>query len=92
MASLLSNLVNDLSEGIHKTNCKHEHDELDMKLVEIDTKITSANIYMKRFVNTYQFSNHDINKFVLFLQKGVYPYEYMDNWEKFNETSLPEKG
>ena len=26
------------------------------------------------------------------LQKGVYPYEYMDNWEKFNETSLSEKG
>ena len=25
------------------------------------------------------------------LQKGVYPYEYMDNWEKFNETSLSEK-
>ena len=26
------------------------------------------------------------------MQKGVYPYEYMDDWEKFNETSLPEKG
>ena len=25
------------------------------------------------------------------LWKGVYPYEYMDDWEKFNETSLPEK-
>ena len=25
------------------------------------------------------------------LQKGVYPYEYMDDREKFNETSLPEK-
>ena len=25
------------------------------------------------------------------MQKGVYPYEYKDNWEKFNETSLPEK-
>ena len=23
--------------------------------------------------------------------KGVYPYEYMDDWEKFNETSLAEK-
>ena len=23
--------------------------------------------------------------------KGVYPYEYMDDWEKFNETSLPKK-
>ena len=25
------------------------------------------------------------------LGKGVYPYEYMDSWEKFNETSLPSK-
>ena len=25
------------------------------------------------------------------LPKGVYPYEYMDDWEKFNATSLPEK-
>ena len=22
---------------------------------------------------------------------GIYPYNYMDGWEKFNETSLPEK-
>ena len=28
---------------------------------------------------------------MLLPQKGVYPYEYMDNWEKFNETSLPQK-
>ena len=26
------------------------------------------------------------------LRKGVYPYEYMDSWERFNETSLPNKG
>ena len=25
------------------------------------------------------------------LRKGVYSYEYMHDWEKFNETSLPEK-
>ena len=24
------------------------------------------------------------------MQKGVYPYECVHNWEKFNETSLPE--
>ena len=25
------------------------------------------------------------------LRKGVYPYGYVDNWEKFDETSLPNK-
>ena len=25
------------------------------------------------------------------LRKGVYPYEYMDSWNRFNETSLPNK-
>ena len=27
----------------------------------------------------------------MLLRKGVYPYEYMDSWEKFNETALPPK-
>ena len=36
-----------------------------------------------------QFSNN-INKFMLLLWKSVYPYEYMDDWEKFTET-LSEK-
>ena len=38
-----------------------------------------------------QFCNGDINKFVLLLRKGVYPYEYMDSWERFNGESLPDK-
>ena len=32
-----------------------------------------------------------INLFFFLLRKGVYLYEYMDNWERFNETSLPNK-
>ena len=27
----------------------------------------------------------------LLLRKGVYPYEYMDSWKRFDETSLPDK-
>ena len=46
---------------------------------------------IKKFKNTYSFSNNNLNKFILLLRKGVYPYEYMDNWERFNETSLPSK-
>ena len=40
------------------------------------------------FIN---FAIKDLNKFALLLRKGVYPYEDMDSWEKFNETSLPDK-
>ena len=46
---------------------------------------------IKKFKNTCSFGNNDLNKFILLLRKGVYPYEYMDTWEKFNETSLPSK-
>ena len=45
----------------------------------------------KRFKNTLKFSNNNNNKFILLLKKGVYPYEYMHEWEKFNERTLPEK-
>ena len=45
----------------------------------------------KRFPNTYKFFNHDINKLILLLIKGIYPYEYIDDWKKLIETSLPEK-
>ena len=45
----------------------------------------------KRFSNIYEFCNEDINKFILLLRKGVYPYEYMDSWERFDEASLPDK-
>ena len=27
----------------------------------------------------------------MLLRKGVYPYEYMDGWDKFNEISIPSK-
>ena len=46
---------------------------------------------IKKFKNTYSFCNNDLNKFVLLLRKGVYPYEYADTWESFSEISLPSK-
>ena len=46
---------------------------------------------MERFANTYKFCNNDINEFIMLLRKGVYPYEYMDRWDKFNEKIIPSK-
>ena len=43
-----------------------------------------------RFKNIYDFCNKDINKFMLLL-KGIYPYEYIDDWSRFDEKELPDK-
>ena len=49
------------------------------------------NELIKRFANIHEFCNEDINKFILLLRKGVYRYEYMDSWERFDETAFPDK-
>ena len=46
---------------------------------------------IRKFASTYQFCNGDLNKFILLLRKDVYPYEDIDNWRKFDETTLPPK-
>ena len=47
---------------------------------------------INKFFNTYQLCNKDLNRFTLLLRIDLlYPYEYMDSWEKFDETSLPSK-
>ena len=46
------------------------------------------NELIRRFANTYKFCDNDLDKFIMLLRKGVYPYEYIDEWEKFNEESI----
>ena len=98
----LSNLVDNFTEGIHKIKCEDSDcfliyvlrrilEDINIYLVIkiIQTKLMK---YWKRdFKNTFTFSNNNINTFILSLWKGVYPYENIDNWEKFNETTIPEK-
>ena len=54
-------------------------------------QLKPINGLIKKFPNTYTFCNNDINKFILLLREWVYPYEYMDSWERFDEISLPDK-
>ena len=44
---------------------------------------------IREFPSIYEFFNGDLNNFFLLLRKGVYHYEDMHGWEKFDETTIP---
>ena len=104
MSSSLSKLIDNLSEGIRNNKCldcgscfdyvritKNEKLILECYNCKQHFKKKFNKNLIKQFKNTYSFCNNNLNKFVLLLRKGVYPYEYMDIWERLNETSLPSK-
>ena len=99
MSTSLSNLVSNLSEGLHNDRSIDCNDYMTTKDEQLIFRcLRCKKNYEKnfnkeliqRFANTYEFCNGDLNKFILSLRKGVYPYEYMDNWQRFDET-LPDK-
>ena len=102
MASSLSKLVDNLSEGIHNNKCsgcgsnldyiKIKNEKLILEFIIANNAIKKINKELiKRFASTNSFCNNDLDKFILLLRKGVYLYKYMDNWKRFNETSFPSK-
>ena len=90
MATSLSNPVDNLTEGIRKIKCKGcdyflEYESVKENLIKYKCLSCDKDYSNKideelknRFKNTL-------------LRKGVYPYEYMDEWEKFNEATFVEK-
>ena len=103
MASSLDKLASNLcgTSGIQCDKCKG-----NMELINISddyiaslgcercrtkkTKDLDEEVLKKNFNHTSRFLGCD-EKFRLMIRKGVYPYEYMDGWEKVEETSLPSK-
>ena len=102
MQSKLSDLANNLSEINNKdckkcmerkkirSECEFiglKDNRLNYKCKECnETSAQSVSDLIEKFSRIYKFCNGNLNKFVLLLRKGVYPYEYRDSWEKFNET------
>ena len=103
MSSSLCKLVDNLSEGIHNNKCADCKSNLDYIKTKNEKLILECynckqryrkkfnKELIKTFASAYEFCNKDLNKFVSLLRKGVYLYEYADNWERFSEISLPSK-
>ena len=101
MATSLSKLVDNLTENIHNDKCvkcksnlcfvNAMNETLTFECVDCGKEcIKDINNKLKeRFSNVYEFCDYDMNKFITLLRKGVYPYEYMDEWNKFDEKELP---
>ena len=103
MSTSPSSLVDNLSKRVHSdryTDCKSccDYESVtDDQLIFMCSKCNKNHNegfnkdLINRFVRIYKFCYGDINKFILLLRKGVYPYEYMDSWERFDEILLPNK-
>ena len=103
MATSLSKLVENLTDNIHNDNCikcksnlcfvRAMNETLLFKCIDCEKEYEKEinKELVERFANTYKFCNTDINKFIMLLRKGVYPYEYMDGWNKYNEKLIPRK-
>ena len=107
MSTSLLNLVNNLSGVYDKEckrymerkkiklNCEliwFKNGRLNYKCKEWKASYTKlANESIRNFPTFYKFRNDGLNKFFLLLRKGIYLYEYIDSWERFDENTIPPK-
>ena len=107
MRGLLDSHVNNLSEIDKETciKCQERNNTIQkcefVKLKENrlmyrwtncnDLSFKPVEPLIQKFSNTYRLCDKDNNKFILLLRKSVYPYEYIDNETKFEQTVLPSK-
>ena len=103
MAISLSKLVDNLTDNIHNDKCikcksnlcfvRAINEKLIFKCIDCEKEYEKEfnKELIERFANTYKFFDNDLDKFIMLLRKGVYPYEYMDGWDKCNEKIIPSK-
>ena len=103
MATSLSKLVDNLTDNIHNDKCikcksnlcfvRAMNEKLILRCIDCEKEYEKEfnKELVERFPNTYKFCDNDLNKFIMLLRKGVYPYEYIDGWDKFNEKIIPSK-
>ena len=98
MTSSFDTAVNNLSE-LFVCKCKYPNNEtIDLRKENeyVYSKCSKCNNESKqllksikqnfKYTNILSYNNHA--KLLLLLRKGIYPYEYRNSFDKFNETQL----
>ena len=95
----LDTYLNNLST-LFECDCKNKSNQ-QIKFSHNDTNIISKcksclkrtnhdiQLLKRKFNCIYKLANNSIDNFKLLLRKSVYPYEYMDSFDKFKEIQLP---
>ena len=82
--------------GYIDKNGQEKPKEIDLRYIDsikfmsssLDSLVNSLSHGGNRF---FGFDGYNESQYDLLIRKGIYPYEYMDNWDHFEETSLPPK-
>ena len=100
LASLVDNLAGTNTDGIFCEKCSNsmEFMEIDENFIarfvcntcseSVKLKQLSLDKLKENFPNLHRYFSSD-EIFRQILRKGIYPYEYMDSFERFKETKLP---
>ena len=49
---------------------------------------SQVNNLARRNNEFFGFEDYNKSQYKLLIRKGIYPYEYMDDWNRFEETTL----
>ena len=95
MSTSLSELVDNTSGIFNSIECKSCIEKIKVNSEYCFVRLKNKLIYkckeckeewkkplnklIENFLSTYQFCIGDLNKFVMVLRKGIYPYEHMDS-------------
>ena len=85
---MIKNVKNAWKKKI-RLNCElagFKNGRLNYKCTECKKSCTKV-VNEKNFPTLHK-CNGDHNKFFLLLRKGIYPYEYIDSWERFDENTI----
>ena len=92
--------LSNFTEKLHNGKCEHckcyleyvntKNGLLIFKCVDCNRNFEQKFVenLMKQFAYAYRFCNGNINTFGLILLKYLEPYECLDSWQIFDETSL----